>query len=225
MDNLPTHIGIIADGNRRWAKAHNLPTIEGHRRGMNAIEDLVEGIAKAGIPFASFYIFSTENWNRSKEEVSYLMKLFATKILPLAQKMAKNNVKLLFLGSKKGLSDELLDLIERAEATTATCTGSTICFCFNYGGEQEIVEAANAALKNNGEITVETLNKNLYHPEVPPVDIIIRTSGEQRISGFMLWRAAYSEFLFLDKYFPEMTAKDIPVIVEEYQKRNRRFGR
>ena len=225
MDNLPTHIGIIADGNRRWAKAHNLPTIEGHRRGMNAIEDLVEGIAKAGIPFASFYIFSTENWNRSKEEVSYLMKLFATKILPLAQKMAKNNVKLLFLGSKKGLSDELLDLIERAEATTATCTGSTICFCFNYGGEQEIVEAANAALENDGEITVETLNKNLYHPEVPPVDIIIRTSGEQRISGFMLWRAAYSEFLFLDKYFPEMTAKDIPVIVEEYQKRNRRFGR
>lgn len=225
MDNLPTHIGIIADGNRRWAKAHNLPTIEGHRRGMNAIEELVEGIAKAGIPFASFYIFSTENWNRSEEEVSYLMKLFATKILPLAQKMAKNNVKLLFLGSKKGLSDELLDLIGRAEATTAACTGSTICFCFNYGGEQEIAEAANAALENDGEITVETLNKNLYHPEVPPVDIIVRTSGEQRISGFMLWRAAYSEFLFLDKYFPEMSSTDIPLIIEEYKKRNRRFGK
>ena len=138
MDNLPTHIGIIADGNRRWAKAHNLPTIEGHRRGMKAIEDLVEGIARAGIPFATFYIFSTENWNRSEEEVSYLMKLFATKVLPLAEKMAKNNIKLLFLGSKKGLNDNLLDLINRAESTTASCTGSTISFCFNYGGEQEI---------------------------------------------------------------------------------------
>ena len=225
MDNLPTHVGIIADGNRRWAKAHNLPTIEGHRRGMKAIEDLVEGIARAGIPFATFYIFSTENWNRSEEEVSYLMKLFATKILPLAEKMAKNNIKLLFLGSKKGLNDNLLDLINRAEATTASCTGSTISFCFNYGGEQEIAEAANAALKNDGEITVDTIKNNLYHPEVPLVDIIVRTSGEQRISGFMLWRAAYSEFLFLDKYFPEMTADDVPAIIKEYQNRNRRFGR
>ena len=225
MDNLPTHIGIIADGNRRWAKAHNLPTIEGHRRGMKAIEDLVEGIAKAGIPFATFYVFSTENWNRSEEEVSYLMKLFTTKILSLAEKMAKNNIKLLFLGGKNGLNDELSKLIDEAEQLTGACTGSTICFCFNYGGEQEIADAANAALKNDGEITTATIAKNLYHPEVPPVDIIVRTSGEQRISGFMLWRAAYSEFLFLDKYFPEMTAADVPLIIDEYKNRNRRFGR
>ena len=225
MDNLPTHIGIIADGNRRWAKAHNLPTIEGHRRGMNAIEDLVEGIVKVGIPFATFYVFSTENWNRSEEEVSYLMKLFTTKILSLAEKMAKNNIKLLFLGSRKGLNDEILKLIAKAEKLTSACTGSTICFCFNYGGEQEIVDAANAALKNDGEITTATIAKNLYHPEVPPVDIVVRTSGEQRISGFMLWRAAYSEFLFLDKYFPEMTAADVPLIIDEYKNRNRRFGR
>lgn len=225
MDILFTHIGIIADGNRRWAKAHNLPTIEGHRRGLNSIESLIEGAAQAGIPFVTFYVFSTENWNRSKEEVDYLMKLFKARLMPMAKKMAKNNIKLLFLSSRKSLNDELISMIDEAEATTKDCTGTTVCLCFNYGGEQEIAEAANAALKNDGEITTETIAKNLYHPEVPPVDIIVRTSGEQRISGFMLWRASYSEFLFLNKYFPEMSATDMPLIIEEYQKRNRRFGK
>lgn len=219
------HLGIIADGNRRWARERGLPTIEGHRKGIDAIEALVRGAAEAGIEFITFYVFSTENWQRSKEEVGYLMKLVESQILPYARKLAKMNAKLLILGSKEGLSPKLLELLEEAERITAEGTAVTTCFCFNYGGEQEIADAARDATAAGLEISPQNIREHLYHPEVPDVDLVVRTSGEERISGFMLWRASYAEFLFLQKYFPEMTAADVPEMVAEFEKRQRRFGK
>ena len=219
------HLGIIADGNRRWAKEHGLPKVEGHKRGLETIETLVAAAAEARIPYVTFYVFSNENWGREKSEVSAIMKLAETKIIKMAEKMAKNNIRLLVLGAHGRMKPSLASLIEKAERLTADCTGTTICFCFNYGGEQEIADAANIAIETDGRITPETIRKHLYHPEVPDLDMIVRTSGEERISGFMLWRAAYSEFMFIKKYFPEMQSEDIAGIIAEYNKRNRRFGK
>ncbi len=224
MDKL-RHLGIIADGNRRWAKERGLPTLEGHKKGFEAIGELAEAAGKAGIEYITFYVFSTENWGRSAEEVSYIMNLAETRILKYAEKLAKENARMLILGSKATISPKLASILEKAEEITANCTGITVCFCFNYGGEQEIADAANAALKADGEITPETIRKHVYHPEVPNVDMVVRTSGEERISGFMLLRSAYSEMVFIKKYFPDMGASDIDEIIAEYKNRNRRFGK
>lgn len=218
------HLGIIPDGNRRWAKARGLPTIDGHKRGMDRIEELINAAADEKIEYITFYIFSTENWNRSEAEVSYLMKMVDSYIMKFAKKLAEKNGRLLVLGSKNKISPKLASTIEKAEKLTADCTGITACFCFNYGGEQEIADAATIAAKE-GEITPEAIRKHLYHPEIPDVDMIVRTSGEERISGFMLWRGAYSELMFMEKYFPEMEVADMKTIIEEYKKRNRRFGK
>ncbi len=219
------HLGVIADGNRRWAKERGLPTIEGHRRGLDSIEQMVIGARDAGIKYITFYVFSTENWGRSKDEVSYIMKLAETKIPKYAEKLKKNNSKMIILGSKKNVPPKLASAIEEAEKLTADCTGITVCFCFNYGGEQEIADAATIASEVDKEITPDTIRKHLYHPEIPNIDMVVRTSGEERISGFMLWRASYAEFYFIKKYFPEMGYDDIKIILEEYEKRNRRFGK
>lgn len=218
------HLGIIADGNRRWAKERGLPSIEGHKKGLEAIEKLVNGASEAGVKYITFYVFSTENWGRSEAEVSYIMKLAEARILKYAEKMKEKNGRLVVLGSKKKISPKLLSIIEKAEKLTEECDGITVGFCFNYGGEVEIADAATIAA-SEGEITPETIRKHLYHPEIPDVDMVVRTSGEERISGFMLWRASYAEFMFIKKYFPEMTEDDIKEILKEYEKRNRRFGK
>lgn len=220
-----THLGIIADGNRRWAKSQGLPTIEGHKKGLDAIETLVGAADEAGIKYITFYVFSTENWGRSADEVSYIMKLAETRILKYAEKLAKKNARMMILGSKNRVSKGLLKTIEKAEEITRGCTGITVCFCFNYGGEQEIADAANLVLSNHQEITPESIRAHLYHPEVPDIDMVVRTSGEERISGFMLWRSSYAEFMFVKKYFPEMTAEDMDKIIAEYDSRTRRFGK
>lgn len=219
------HLGIIADGNRRWAKERGLPTLEGHKKGLDRIKELVGAANKAGIKYITFYVFSTENWGRSTDEVSYIMKLAETRILKYAKELAENNARMLILGSKVRISPKLASVIDEAERVTADCNGITVCFCFNYGGEQEIADAATIASEADGEITPETIRKHLYHPEVPNVDMVVRTSGEERISGFMLWRSAYAEMMFVKKYFPEMGAEDIKEILKEYEKRNRRFGK
>lgn len=220
-----THLGIIADGNRRWAKERGLPTIEGHKKGLDAIEKLVSAAAREKIEYLTFYVFSTENWGRSKDEVSYIMKLAETRILKYAEKLAKNNARMLILGSSANVPKKLAESIKKAEEITKDCTGITVCFCFNYGGEREIADAANLALEFGEEITPESIRKHLYHPEVPDLDMVVRTSGEERISGFMLWRASYSEFMFMKKYFPDMSEEDISEIIREYDNRNRRFGK
>lgn len=220
-----THLGIIADGNRRWARERGLPTLEGHKKGFNAIPELVDGASEAGIKFITFYVFSTENWGRSADEVSYLMKLAETRILKYAEKLATKNARMLILGSHDRISPKLASILEKAEKVTEKCTGITVCLCFNYGGEEEIADAARIASEIDGEITPDTIRSHLYHPEVPNVDMVVRTSGEERISGFMLWRVAYAEFYSMKKYFPEMGKDDIKDILAEYEKRNRRFGK
>ena len=216
------HLGIIADGNRRWAKSQGLPSIEGHKKGLEVIEKLVGAAAEAGISYLTFYVFSTENWGRSEAEVSYIMKLAETRILKYAEKLKAKNGKLVILGSKKKISPRLASILEKAEKLTAECDGITVGFCFNYGGELEIAEAATIA-SQEGEITPESIRKHLYHPEIPDLDMVVRTSGEERISGFMLWRASYAEFM--EKFFPEMNAEDVTEIVKEYDSRSRRFGK
>lgn len=220
-----THLGIIADGNRRWARERGLPTLEGHKKGLDAISELVDGANEAGIKFVTFYVFSTENWGRSADEVSYIMKLAETRILKYAEKLATKNARMLILGSHDRISPKLASILEKAEKVTEKCTGITVCLCFNYGGEEEIADAARIASEIDGEITPATIRSHLYHPEVPNVDMVVRTSGEERISGFMLWRVAYAEFYFVKKYFPEMGKDDIKDILAEYEKRNRRFGK
>lgn len=219
---LPKHLGFIVDGNRRWARERGLPTLEGHRRGIDLVADIAEECHKQGVKIVSFYIFSTENWNRSKEEVDYLMDLVEKCLKKFIKKCLKNDTKIAILGTKERLSDRLIKAVEEAEEKTKDCKENILGLCFNYGGKQEIVDAAN---KINGEVTIEKLEANLYHPEVPALDMVIRTSGEERISGFMLWRMAYAEMLFLDKKWPDMTKEDVSKILTEFAGRQRRFGK
>ena len=219
---LPKHLGFIVDGNRRWARERGLPTLEGHRRGIELVADIAEECHKQGVKIVSFYIFSTENWNRSKEEVEYLMDLVEKCLKKFIKRCLKTDTKIAILGTKERLSDRLKEAVKEAEEKTRECKENILGLCFNYGGKQEIVDAAN---KIEGEVTIEKLEANLYHPEVPALDMVIRTSGEQRISGFMLWRVAYSEMLFLDKKWPDMTREDVGLILGEFAGRQRRFGK
>ena len=219
------HLGVICDGNRRWAKEKGLPTFKGHEKGLSVIEEMVDAADKAGIPFVSFYVFSTENWNRTAEEVGYLMKLIEVKVMGLAKKMKARNGKMVILGSKKKVDPKLAAMLEKAEKLTEDCTGITVGICFNYGGELEIAEAATIANEVDGEITPKTIRKHLYHPEIPDIDMVVRTSGEERISGFMLWRSSYAEFFFMKKYFPDIVPEDMDMIIKEYENRHRRFGK
>lgn len=225
---VPKHIGFIIDGNRRWAKQHGLTTYEGHLAGYELVCEIVIAAFEAGVEYVSAYIFSTENWQRSEEEVGNLMglvlKLLTTDLIKLSDK----NVKLKILGSRDRLSDDILSAIEEAESTTAKNTGGTLALCFNYGGQLEVVDAVKKIVQSgikSDDITVEMISKNIYTPEIPPIDIVIRTSGEKRLSNFMLWRTTYSEIMFFDKMWPDMTKDDVTDIINEYSKRSRRFGR
>ena len=216
------HIGFILDGNRRWAKENGRISLEGHKKGYDNLKDICEhAILDLKIPFVSAYIFSTENWNRSKDEVSYLMSLAKKMADKDVDELHKKNIRVCWLGSKEKLSDDIRQSIERATEKTKDNTAGTVGLCFNYGGRTEIVEAARQI---EGEVTEESLAQNLYCPDVPDVDLMIRTSGEQRLSNFMLWRMAYSEMYFTDKYWPDFNNDDLDDAVEDYNKRQRRFG-
>lgn len=224
---IPRHIGFIVDGNRRWAKQHKLSTYEGHLKGYNVLKEIMTASFDAGVEFASAYVFSTENWKRSSDEVGKLMslalKLFTTDLSIFADR----NIKLRILGSRERLSRSLLKAINNAESKTADNTAGTLVLCFNYGGQLEIVDAVKKIVQSGTpveNITTDLIERNLYAPEVPPVDIVVRTSGEQRLSNFMLWRAAYSEIMFIEKFWPDMTKADVEDIIKEYSKRSRRFG-
>lgn len=227
MADALTHVGFIADGNRRWARGRGLPTFEGHRRGFNNFQMIVDELEKhAEVKFVSFFAFSTENWDRSKEEVDYLMTLLENSINRLAKQAKAKNLRIILMGRPEPVDPKLWQRILKVEKDTAMNTGLTVCFCFNYGGKWEIADAATKAIQA-GEIalTPETFRNYLYHPEVPDCDLIVRTSGEERISGFQLWRAAYSEFLFLKKHFPALEPSDVQFALDEYHKRQRRFGK
>ncbi len=225
--NVPQHIGFIVDGNRRWAKKHGLPSYEGHLAGFNALKEVAQAVWDAGVKNLSFYVFSTENWKRSEQEVSYLMKLIKRLVKEETPSLIEREVRLKVIGSPEGLSQPVKDAIAKAEQATGHLTKGTLLLCINYGGQAEIVDAVKLIIKSEvsaEEVTTGLIEQNLYSPGTPPVDIIVRTSGEQRLSNFMLWRAAYSELLFLDKQWPEMTKDDVASILDEYSKRSRRFG-
>ncbi len=226
-NHVPRHIGYIVDGNRRWAKQHGLPAYEGHLAGYNAIQEVVIESFHAGVEYVSVYSFSTENWKRSEEEVSKIMSLVLRLLTSDLEIFDKNNIKLTVLGSRDNLNDKVLRAIDRAEERTVNNTKGTLALCFNYGGQLEISDAVKKIISSgvgSEEVTPELIAANLYAPDVPPIDMLVRTSGEQRLSNFMLWRAAYSELLFLDKLWPDMTKDDVAAILEEYLRRGRRFG-
>lgn len=226
MSTFPDHIGFIADGNRRWAKERGLPTLEGHRRGSEVAEMIVDYFKTTTVKFVTFFVFSTENWSRSDEEVNYLMNMMAEAIKKFRKKAERDNLRIIILGRSARIDPKLWQKLMTFEDETKDNTGLTVCFCFNYGGQWEIADAATKAIAaGERELSPETFAKYLYHPEVPNVDLVVRTSGEERSSGFMLWRAAYSEYLFLPQYFPTLKESDLEKILNEYADRQRRFGK
>jgi undecaprenyl diphosphate synthase len=224
---VPAHVGYILDGNRRWARQHSVPEYDGHLAGYNALREVIEASFEQGVQFVSIYAFSTENWKRDKQEVSNLMKLAARAIKSDLKRFIEKGICVRFLGRREGISGRLLDAIDKAEQATRFLTKGTVLICFNYGGQQEIVDAARKCVEDgltSEEITEEAITSRLYAADAPPIDIIVRSSGEQRLSNFMIWRAAYSELLFIEKYWPDMTKQDVADIIEEYNRRQRRFG-
>lgn len=224
---MPRHVGYIIDGNRRWAKKHGVPTYEGHLAGYNALKEVAFATLDAGIEYMSIYIFSTENWSRSKEEIKGIMSLVLRLFTTDAKVFDERNIRLKVLGAREGLDTKILKAIDNLEEHTKNNTAGTLAICLNYGGQTEIVDAVKKIVRlgvGADEITQDLIAENLYGAEVPPVDVIVRTSGEKRLSNFMLWRSAYSELIFLKKMWPDMTKRDVIAILEEYANRHRRFG-
>lgn len=224
--DVPTHVGIILDGNRRWAKKNGLSASEGHREGFETFNDIANYALERGVKFLTVYAFSTENWSRSKEEVSFLMGFMAQVLKARIKELHKKGVRFLWLGSRDNLAESFLQLLAEAEELTKDNTTATLALCFNYGGQQEIADAARAVQASRQEITTTAIESHLYGgTQIPPIDFLIRTSGEQRISNFMLWRAAYSELYFTDVLWPDFTAEEFDKALAEYAKRQRRFGK
>lgn len=223
--NLPAHVAVIMDGNGRWAKKRGLPRLLGHRAGMAALKGTLRAAAQMGIRYLSVYAFSTENWNRPAAEVAGLMELlrqFARQELP---DLVENGVNVRFCGSRKGLSPSVLEVIDRCEAATASCDEITFIPCFNYGGRQEIIDAAEAARKAGVALETEKdFRRFLYLPDVPDPDLIIRTGGELRLSNFWLWESSYSEYCFSDVLWPDFGEREFKLAIESYAGRERRYG-
>lgn len=225
MNNIivPNHIGIIMDGNRRWAKEKNKKTIEGHLAGANRIISLAKYIFDKGVKYLSIYAFSTENFNRSAEEVSYLMGLIIKFFNERVNELHDYNIKIVVSGLRDNLSKEVLKCIDNVVDLTKDNTGGVLNVCLNYGGRREIVDAVNKIKEANITVTEENFGKYLYN-DLPDLDFVIRTSGEERISNFMLWQISYAEFYFPKVYFPDFDEKEFDKALEIYNNRNRRFG-
>jgi undecaprenyl diphosphate synthase len=224
---LPRHVGIILDGNRRWAKQQGITTLEGHRQGAEVFKEIALAAFERGVRFLSAFVFSTENWSRTEEEVGYLMSLVMKATEKYLDTFHEAGIKVIVIGRRDNLDDKVLKSIERTEARTKGNTRGTLVLCFSYGGQDELVDAVRHIIKAGipaEAVTPETLETALYAPEVPPVDLIIRTSGEHRLSGFMLYRAAYAELYFIDKYWPDFTTQDLDEALAEYAQRERRYG-
>lgn len=221
---LPEHIGIIMDGNGRWAKKRGLPRTAGHKQGAETFRTISKECGRLGIKHATFYAFSTENWKRPKEEVDAIMRLFKQYLLEAKEDItAAENNKLRFIGLKDGIPHDILTLMEEAEEDTKNNTGCDIALAVNYGGREEIVNAVNKLIADGKtEITEEDISQNIY--TVPDCDLIIRPSGEQRLSNFLLWQAAYSEFWYSDVMWPDFSVQDLYKALSDFENRNRRFG-
>ena len=231
MENIPAHIGIIMDGNGRWAKKRGLPRSDGHRAGAKTLEDITDYCGKIGVRFLTVYAFSTENWKRPKAEVDAIMELIYEYLSNMEKLVGGKDCRIRVIGDKSALNEKLREKIAEVEEYTGKRTGPTLNIALNYGGRDEIIRAAKAAAEavKNGDISTEDITEEymsaqMYTGDNPPVDLIIRPSGEKRLSNFLLWQCAYSEFWYSDICWPDFTEKHMRQAIAEYQKRNRRFG-
>lgn len=221
------HIGIIMDGNGRWAKSRGLPRLVGHREGIKAVEGIIKAADDFEIPYLSLYAFSTENWRRPKTEVNGLMELFKFYTNTRIKDLNAENVRILFAGDLSALPLDILPVLRGAEHLTSSNTGLTLIICFNYGGRREILDSVNALLKEGIEppVTEADLRRHFYLPDIPDPDLLIRSSGELRMSNFWLWQGAYSEYYFTDKYWPDFSRLDLETAIKVYYGRDRRYGK
>lgn len=227
----PKHIAIIMDGNGRWAKENGVPRVEGHRKGAEAVRKTVKACLNIGIEFLTIYAFSSENWSRPMDEVNALMGLLRLYIANEVSELHKKNVKIVFMGDKSPFADDIKAMIKKTEEKTKNNTRLKLIIALNYGGREEILKATQNIAKKaiSGDIKLDDFSekdfsKELYTAEYPDPDLIIRTSGEQRLSNFLLWQCAYSEFVFLDEYWPEFNEAHLEKALEIYKSRERRFG-
>ncbi len=229
-EKIPNHVAIILDGNRRWAREHKLPKLEGHRRGFENIRKLTNYIFSRGVKYLSVFAFSTENFKRTQDEVKYLMDMFVKEFKKEYISLHKDNIKVIFSGRKSGLRDDVLKAMEEISSLTKDNTGGVFNICLNYGGHAEIVDAtkeiAKLVLDNKlsiDDITEEEFAKHLYQ-DLPPIDLMIRTSGEVRLSNFMLWQLSYAEMYFPDCHWPAFNENEFDKAIRAYNGRERRFG-
>lgn len=220
------HIAVIMDGNRRWAKAKNLPSAIGHKKGVDALKKIMRACDDFGVKYLTVYAFSTENWNRKPEEVNFLMDLLGQTLKNELDEMNSNNVVISFIGDTTKLTPKLQKILQNAVNTTKNNTGVNLQIAFNYGSRAEIVHAVQSMI-NNGEkeITEEKFGKYLYTAQIPDPDLLIRTGGEMRISNYLLWQIAYSEIIVVKELWPDFDKKSLAKCIVEYKNRNRRFGK
>ncbi len=220
------HIAIIMDGNRRWAKKRNLPSAFGHKKGVDALKAAMRACDDFGVKYLTVYAFSTENWNRKPEEVSFLMDLLAQTLKNELKEMNENNVVISFIGDTTKLSPKLQEILQNSVDTTKNNTGVNLQIAFNYGARAEIVHAVKEIIASGEkDITEETISKHLYTKNIPDPDLLIRTGGEMRVSNYLLWQIAYSEFIVMEKFWPEFDKDAMAECILEYKRRNRRFGK
>ncbi len=223
--SVPVHVAIIMDGNGRWAERRGLPRTEGHKEGVKTVKRIVKASSDLGIKYLTLYAFSTENWKRSKEEVNFLLNLFVEAINGYLDELKYNNVKLKFIGDIEGLPYFLRKVIFYSERITRNSTGLTLNIAINYGGRREIVQAVSRICKENiRNIDEKIFSKYLYTAGQPDPDIIIRTSGEKRLSNFLLYQSSYSELFFTDTLWPDFTENEFQEIIKEFLNRKRKFG-
>ena len=227
---VPSHVAIIMDGNGRWAKNRGLERTNGHKKGAEALKKISEYVYDKHIKILSVFAFSTENWKRDKEEVDYLMNLFIKAFKENFEVVKKKNVKVIFSGVKEKLSDKVIKQMDKMMEDTKDNKNGIFNICLNYGGQDEIVEATKKISKEvvNGNIDIKDINKDMFNKylfnDLPPIDLLIRTSGEYRISNFMLWQMAYAELYFTDTLWPDFDEKEFDKALDSYNKRDRRFG-
>jgi len=221
------HLAMIMDGNRRWAKEQGLPVVEGHRAGYETLKRVGDWCMVRGIETLTVYAFSTENWKRSETEVAFLMWLLEQALDKELDYFISRKIRLRILGRREGFQARILELIDRAEEATKDFTRMTFAICLNYGGRVELVDAVKEIVQEGilpEAIDEQTISKRLYWSQMPDPDMIVRTSGEERLSGFMLWQGAYSELCWIKKNWPELKEQDIDAVLEEFASRQRRYG-
>ena len=228
FDNDIKHVAIIMDGNRRWAKAHNLPSPAGHKKGVDSLRTITRACDDFGIKYLTVYAFSTENWNRKKEEVDFLMDLVAVTLKNELDDMHKEGVKISFIGDTSKLSDKLQEVILNAQEKTKNNEGVNLQIALNYGARDEITNAVKQIISEGlkaEDITKDIISRHLYTSNIPDPDILIRTGGEKRISNYLLWQIAYSEIIVVDEFWPDFDKTSFERCLDEYARRQRRFGK